>query len=151
MHWIFCSYCSVSMWFLRGYSSDHRVETMRRQTRLKVMVPGKNYTHTQIFHDHSVQFVRCCDSASCYWYSISLIAPSKTWTANSSWLPTFVVTGKFVQIQGQMSNVTEFHMLEKLKCRTPADWRIIFPTNFRALFGKAGIVMLKEPSSMFSA
>lgn len=110
MHSIFC-YCSVSMRFLRGYSSDHRAETMTRQTRLKVMILGKIiHTHTQIFHYCSVQFVWNCDSGSCYWYYICLAAPSKTWTANMSWLPAFEVSGKFVQIQGQMSNIIEFHL-----------------------------------------
>lgn len=36
--------------------------------------------------------------------TFALVAPSKTWTADVSWLP-----GNFVQIQGQMSNVIEFH------------------------------------------
>lgn len=107
MHSIFC-YCSVSRRFLRGYSSDHRAETMTRQTRPKVMTLGKIIC-TQIFQYRSVPFVWYYDSGSCY-TTFALAAPSKTWTANMSWLPAFEVTGKFVQIQGQMSNIIEFHL-----------------------------------------
>lgn len=76
-------------------SSEHRVESMTRQTKL-VSEGGKKNLYKHVF-----SIIVACSSQP----------PSETWTAKHVLAASvFEVTGKFVQIQGQMSNVIEFHL-----------------------------------------